>query len=140
MRIEKKGRKLLMQHTQEKEFKNKLHLTEEEKTLIETNITQYHLVTSDEAEQKMIPFQLKWAYSVAFDDSMQFELRFGLANDNQAFLIADWYRDGVFYQEEVLTTNPIGKTFYLELPADSTTTLTYETTIDVISSMTSEEK
>ena len=123
-----------MQHTQEKEFKNTLYLTTEEQTTIEKSLATYQLIDSNEAEREVIPFQLDWAYSVAFDDEMQFELRFGVTNEQKAFFIADWYRNGVFYQEELLTENPIGKSFRLELPIDLTTTLIYETNIAVVSS------
>ena len=122
-----------MQHTQEKDFTNTLYLTEEEQVLSELDLNSYSLVNAEEVEQLTVLPQLKWAYSVAFDDSMQFELRFKTINDTKACLIADWYREGVFYQEEVLTTNPIGQVFNLMLPIDLTTTLTYETIIQVIS-------
>lgn len=132
MRIEKKGRKTnFMQHTQERMSNTTLYLTTEEYQTIQTDLSHYTLLTDEQAEE-VIPFTLRWAYSVPFEDDMQFELRLGLVDDQQALFIADWYRDGVFYQEDILTQDPLGQTFQLVLPIDRETSLDYEVKIETI--------
>lgn len=132
MSIEKKGRKTKhMQHTQERISNTTLYLTMEEYQVIQTDLSQYTLLTAEQAEE-VIPFTLRWAYSVSFDDDMQFELRLGLVDHQRALFIADWYRDGVFYQEDILTQNPLGQTFQLVLPLDQEASLDYEVKIETI--------
>lgn len=132
MKIEKKRKEDdIVPHKQEKQLKTTLHLTQKEYQTMENDLTTYHLITTEQAEELMT-FDLRWAYAVSFDDDMQFELRLGRVDEKQALFIADWYRDGVFYQEEILTQNPIGQSFKLTLPLDSEVALNYQVSIECI--------
>lgn len=120
-----------MQQTQETLNQITLYLTGEEEQTLKQDLVTYRLMTTEEVEE-LVPFSLRWAFSVPFDDEMQFELRLGLIDDTRAMFIADWYRNGVFYQEELLTQSPIGQQFELILPIDLNTTLTYRVRIEAL--------